>query len=64
MKKISDEARELLSAVELYDIKAGGGPTDQPVTGQQPVCGIMCATCIACTTCTTCLTTYLDVIIA
>ncbi|MDD6702519.1 MAG: hypothetical protein PUE35_08010 [Bacteroidales bacterium] len=54
----------MLSAVELYDIKAGGGPTDQPVTSQQPVCGIMCATCIACTTCTTCLTTYLDVIIA
>lgn len=62
MKKYSNEARELLSAVELYDIKAGGGNNGQIPT-QQPTCGVMCATCIGCTTCMACTTRYMDVII-
>lgn len=62
MKKYSIEARELLSAVELYDIKAGGGENKQ-ISTQQPTCGVMCASCVGCTSCTACTTRYLDVII-
>lgn len=51
MKKYSDEARELLSAVELYDIKAG--ESTAPPT--PPTCGILCSTCVGCTTCTLCI---------
>lgn len=50
MKKYSIEARELLSAAELYDIKAGGGETKQiSQATQEPTCGVMCASCVGCT---------------
>lgn len=65
MKKYSIEARELLSAVELYNIKAGGGGKDKQIAPQpeKPTCGVMCASCVGCTSCTACTTRYLDVII-
>lgn len=63
MKNFSHEARELLSSIELYEIKAGASPNAQ-------ICNFMCATCVGCTTactscigCTSCTSTMMDVII-
>lgn len=66
MKKYSVEARELLSSIELYDIKAGTGGPSTGETPQQPpmVCGVICTTCVGCTTsCTACTSTMMDVIV-
>lgn len=60
MKKYSIEARELLSDVELYEIKAGAGESLETIK-QEPTCGVMCASCVGCTSCTACTTRYLDV---
>lgn len=60
MKKYSNEARELLSSIELYDIKAGSGQQGPP----PPACGVLCTTCIGCSvTCTACSSKMMDVIV-
>ena len=60
MKKYSSEARELLSNMEQYEVKAGGenGGVTPP-----NLCVTICATCVSCVTscavcakCVTCTT--------
>lgn len=65
MKKFSKEAEELLSAMELYEIKAGsGGDKLQPATEEEEAC-VVCSTCVGCSSsCTTCTSRFMDVIIA
>lgn len=65
MKKYSTEARELLSTMEQYEIKAGGEDDgDGTVIVIKPnICTTVCTTCTfctnectLCTTCTSCTT--------
>lgn len=61
MKKYSSEARELLSSIELFEIKAG--KEEQTNTTPDTSCTV-CATCIGCSSsCTACVTKMLDVIV-
>ena len=60
MKKYSTEARELLSSIELYNIKAGGG--NEPETGDESTDCTFCSTCIGCTSCTICTHSYYDIL--
>ncbi|WP_157766258.1 hypothetical protein [Prevotella intermedia] len=62
MKKYSVEAKELLSSMELYEIKAG---TNDKVSKEVELsdCTI-CASCLACTSCMACTSKAMDVIIA
>lgn len=62
MKKYSKDAHELLSTMELFEIKAGSGEQfekEQPA----PACGLLCATCVGCSSsCTACTTVVMVVI--
>lgn len=51
MKKYSAEAKELLTTVELYEIKAGTSGRSAP---EEPTCKIACVSCVGCTQCLTC----------
>ncbi len=62
MKRFSIEARELLSAEELYNIKAGDGD-NKPINPDIETCGLFCTNCVLCITCTSCNTKAMDVII-
>lgn len=60
MKEYSSEARELLSTMEQYDIKAGG---DTTIVISPTICTSICAACVGCTSecavcvgCTACTT--------
>jgi hypothetical protein len=60
MEKYSSEARELLSTMEQYDVKAGG---DTIITISPTICTTVCGSCVGCTAecavcvgCTTCTT--------
>lgn len=61
MRKYSVEAKELLSSMELYEIKAG--TSDKISKEVESSDCTMCATCLACTSCTACTTKAMDVII-
>lgn len=57
MKKYSKDAKELLSTVELYEVKAGENKaSDQEIS----ICN---SSCMACTTCVACSSRMMDVII-
>lgn len=54
MKKYSSEARELLSTMEQYDVKAGGNDTTIVISPN--ICVTPCATCVNCNTqCAICI---------
>lgn len=55
MKKYSSEARELLSTMEQYDVKAGGNG-DTTIIVSPTICVNICGSCVGCTTdCTVCV---------
>lgn len=60
MKKYSIEAKELLTTVELYEIKAGA---TEKADSLQPSCGVMCSSCVGCTSCMACTSVMMDVIV-
>lgn len=61
MKKYSSEARELLSTMEQYDVKAGGNDTTIVISPNICLtnystcinCNTECAICIGCVACRT-----------
>lgn len=61
MKKYAIEARELLSAEELYNIKAGDD--NKPINPGIETCGLFCTKCVICITCMSCNTKAMDVIV-
>lgn len=61
MKKYSVEAKELLTTVELHEIKAGERSEPDTITG---TCGILCSNCIGCTSCTACTSSMTDIFVA
>lgn len=59
MKKISLEAKELLTDSELYEIKAGASS----MNSMNSECGLMCSTCVGCaSSCLACLSVAMDMV--
>lgn len=61
MRKYSVEAKELLSSMELYEIKAGA--SDKISKDLESSDCALCSSCLACTSCTACTTKAMDVIV-
>ena len=62
MKKYSKDAFELLSNMELFEIKAGGPDDPEDPEDEKEVC-IICTTCVGCTsTCMVCTNKVSDIL--